>query len=179
MPIPGKRWYHVTIGTHNSWLPGDPRGFRSRNHKIHSSGDHRNPPPVGEHAGLHAYSKSISGNARLLPVECREIVSRKIRKTLENHFVQTLIISVGGMHVHLLAELPSDRKEAKRLIGIGKKSASQALSQQLPGRIWARDCGLKPILDEIHHRNTFQYILRHKEEGAYVWTFRDPFSSED
>src|SRR5262249_17500638 len=51
MPAEGKLWRHVIISTLNSWLPGDPRGFRAVNHKIHSSGDYKNPPP-GEHAGL-------------------------------------------------------------------------------------------------------------------------------
>jgi hypothetical protein len=53
MPKPGMRWRHCVIGTHNSWLPGDPRGFRAIDHKIHSSGDYKNPPPEGEHSGLH------------------------------------------------------------------------------------------------------------------------------
>jgi hypothetical protein len=50
MPLPGMAWRHLVIFTHNSWLPGDPRGFRSQNHKILSSGDYKNPPPPGEHA---------------------------------------------------------------------------------------------------------------------------------
>ena len=29
MPEEGKRWRHVIISTLNSWLPGDPRGFRT------------------------------------------------------------------------------------------------------------------------------------------------------
>ncbi len=56
MPTPGKCWWHNILSTHGSWLPGNPRGFRSRNHRIHSSGDYKNPPPLGEHAGLHRLS---------------------------------------------------------------------------------------------------------------------------
>jgi len=48
-------WRHVVLGTRRSWLHGDGRGFRSRGHRIHSSGDYRDPPPEGEHAGLRAY----------------------------------------------------------------------------------------------------------------------------
>lgn len=61
MPRPGKRWRFVTVGTLNAWLPGDPRGWRSRHHKRHSSGDYKNPPPPGEHEGLYRYCKQRSG----------------------------------------------------------------------------------------------------------------------
>ena len=57
MPRRGKNWYHVTIGTVSSWLPGDPRGWRSSQHKTHSSGDHRNPPPHGQHGGYHRHAQ--------------------------------------------------------------------------------------------------------------------------
>lgn len=173
MPNPGKRWYHVTIGTYNSWLPGDPRGFRARDHKIHSSGHHKNPPPEGEHAGLHQHSQSISQHATVLPAELRGLIAHKLAQQLEKHGIRILIVSVGGMHAHLLAELPDDGTKAKRLIGITKKGASQAVNKQLPGRMWARGCGLKLVRDQSHQQNTFHYIKRHENDGAFVWTFTD------
>ena len=48
-------WRHVVIGTLRSWNFGDERGFRSRGHRIHSSGDYKNPPPRGEHAKLNEW----------------------------------------------------------------------------------------------------------------------------
>ncbi len=50
--------YHVTWSTYGSWLPGDPRGFRTRGHRLHVDGDYRNPPPKGKYTGLHAHAKS-------------------------------------------------------------------------------------------------------------------------
>ncbi|MEM9414567.1 MAG: hypothetical protein AAGA29_03695 [Planctomycetota bacterium] len=172
MPHPGKRWYHVTIGTYNSWLPGDPRGFRSHDHRIHSSGDHKHPPPAGEHAGLHAHAKTHSGPTVVLPDVLRSTVCGKLVTSLQSRSHRVLIACVGGMHVHLLAELPGDAGEAKIAVGVAKKSASQAVTAQLAGRVWARGCGLKPIRDASHQHNTFRYIERHAEEGAAVWTFR-------
>jgi hypothetical protein len=67
MPRPGHRWYHVTINTYGTWLPGDPRGFHSRGHRVHSSGDYREPPPEREHAGLHRWSKERSAASVSLP----------------------------------------------------------------------------------------------------------------
>lgn len=173
MPHPGKRWYHVTIGTYNSWLPGDPRGFRSRGHKIHSSGDHKNPPPKGEHAGLYEYSASVSGQPVLLSKDQQKIVCHRLVHSLLDRDHRVLIAGVGGMHAHLLVELPGDHVQARYEVGIAKKSASQAIRHLIKGRVWARGCGLKPIRDERHQRNTFLYIQRHADKGAYVWTFRD------
>ncbi len=41
------RWndrVHVMFSTRGHWLPVDPRGFRNRDHRIHSSGDYTHPP---------------------------------------------------------------------------------------------------------------------------------------
>jgi hypothetical protein len=38
-------WYHVTGSTYGAWLPGDPRGFRTRHHRQHVEGDYKDPPP--------------------------------------------------------------------------------------------------------------------------------------
>jgi REP element-mobilizing transposase RayT len=173
MPSPGKRWYHVTFSTHNSWLPGDPRGFRSRDHKIHSSGDHRNPPPNGEHEGLHVHAKMNSGDVIVLDEEQRAIAGKAIKDCLDRHGHQALVLAVGGMHVHMLVELPDVLQDAKDSIGFVKVSASMRLKTTLPGKIWARGGGFKPIRDEEHHRNTYGYILKHRDDRAWVWTFRD------
>lgn len=173
MPSPGKCWYHVTCSTYNSWLPGDPRGFRSKQHKIHSSGDHRNPPPKDEHAGLHAHAKSISGDAILLNQAQRAVAGEAVKQTLQKHGHKLLVLAVGGTHVHLLAELPSVLQEAEDVIGYAKVSASMRLNKTLPGRVWAKGCNPKPIRDQTHQHNTFRYILDHSDEGAWVWSFRD------
>ena len=44
MPKPGMIWRHVIISTHGSWLPGDPRGFRSKDHDIHAALESHSPP---------------------------------------------------------------------------------------------------------------------------------------
>lgn len=173
MPDPGNFWYHATFSTYNSWLPGDPRGFRSRDHRIHSSGDHRNPPLKGEHAGLHRYAKSISGEPVLLDDFARAIAGNAIVKNLISHRHPTLVVAVGGHHVHLLAQLSESKTVAKEVIRSAKISSSMKLKAQLPGQVWSRGCNLKTVVDEEHQQNTFTYIERHRGEGAWVWTFRD------
>ena len=43
--------------TYGTWLPGDPKGFRTRHHREHIEGDYRNPPPKGIYEGLHECAK--------------------------------------------------------------------------------------------------------------------------
>ena len=82
MPTPGKQWRHVVFTTLGSWLPGDPRGFRTREHKVHSSGDYKKPPPNGEHAELFKYSKEITPEKVLLPRHLWRTIGLAIRREL-------------------------------------------------------------------------------------------------
>jgi hypothetical protein len=165
------RWRHVIISTHNSWLPGDPRGFRAKDHKIHSSGDYKSPPPVGEHAGLLVYSKRISGDGVVIPQFLRAIVGGAILAKLKKLQYRCLVISVAGMHTHLQVELPDDLAMIRHIIGQCKAVASHAIRNQLPGRVWARDGAYKPIDTPEHQSNVFNYIL--SQEDAWNWSYKD------
>ena len=54
-----ERLIHGICTYYGQWVPGDERGWRSRGHKRHSSGDYRQPPPPGEHAELRRYTRSV------------------------------------------------------------------------------------------------------------------------
>ncbi len=171
MSSEGKLWRHVVIGTHNSWLPGDPRGFRTEAHKIHSSGDYKNPPPQAEHAGLLQFSKEISGDPVVISSSLRETVGRKMIAKLRRLKHRALAVSVSGMHAHLLVELADDLTAIRHIVGQCKTAASHAIRGELPGRVWARYGSFKPIKDKEHHLNTFNYILNQKD--AWVWSYKD------
>jgi hypothetical protein len=55
---PWNNWYHCMFHTYGTWLPGDPRGFRTRHHKNHIEGDYKHPPEE-DFSALHAHSKSL------------------------------------------------------------------------------------------------------------------------
>jgi REP element-mobilizing transposase RayT len=171
MPHPGKHWFHITFGTHGSWLPGDPRGFRTKHSKVHSSGDHRNPPPPGEHNELYEYNKQLTPNAICIPKHILPTIGNAITIHATQLGHQLIAISVAPMHVHLLIELP--RKQATTEVGRIKRKASWSIRNELPGKVWANGCGVKPIRDKPHHINTFNYIVRHREQGAWVWSCKD------
>ena len=175
MPRPGMLWRHVVISTHNSWLPGDPRGFRSKDHKIHSSGDYKAPPPEGEHAGLHEYSKRISGPPVVIPLALRAPIGRALLADLHKRDGRVLVVAVAGLHAHFLVELPEDLATVRQIVGRAKTAACHAMHARLPGKVWGRYGTYKPVKGVEHQRSAFYYILRQKD--AWVWSFRDGMPS--
>jgi len=173
MPQEGKRWYHIIINTRGSWLPGDPRGFRSRNHRRHSDGDYKNPPPAGQHAGLHKHIRERSRPPVKLPIDLYPIVGKSILEKTESQGHHTLAIAVDVHHVHLLTELPADRKRVKQIVGSWKQRASHKVREHLPGDIWSKSCDPVEVRDRHHQQRVFHYILEHAKQGAWVWSFMD------
>ena len=170
MPRPGMQWRHIVFSTHNSWLPGNPLGYRNKEHRIHSSGDYKNPPPKGEHAGLFQYAKKISGAPVRIAEELREVVGHAILADLEKRDCRVLAIAVASNHVHILAEMPEEREKYRDIVGRCKTAACHAVREQMPGRIWGRNATYKLIRDQTHQRNTYHYILKQKD--AWVWSFK-------
>ena len=173
MPSTGCIWRHVVLSTHGSWLPGDPRGWRSRYHKRHSSGDYQTPPPDGEHRGLHELAQSQCDSVVMMSQAMRETVGILFLQSLQKAQVRVLALAVAGCHLHTLVELPTDPQQARRIIGRCKEQVTRKLQRPDGGKFWASGGKFQPIRDEKHHRATYDYILRHRDEGAWVWTYRD------
>ncbi len=173
MPRPGHIWLHVIISTKWSWLPGDPRGWRSRHHKTHSSGDYKQPPSPGEHRGLYDLAQQHAQMPVVIPAAYREVVGRTILRQLHSQNCQCLVISVSGMHAHLLVELPQDIKAQRQIMGRCKAHASKSIKSILPGKVWAPAGKFKPIHDQQYQQNAYRYIMAHRDEGAWVWSFRN------
>lgn len=173
MPTPGKLWRHVTINTRCTWLHGDPRGFRDHDHRVHSSGDYKDPPPPDEHSGLHDYMNRRAGEPVTIASELRERIGLALVKKLTTIGHRMLVACVGSRHTHIVVELPQSLSDAKREIGRAKQAASHAVRDAMPGRIWADGGDFRLINDQEHARNTFEYILDHAEEGAWVWSYKN------
>ncbi len=198
--MPGKPWcgwYHCMGNTYGTWLPGDPRGFRTRGHREHVEGDYKRPPAVGIYEQRHTVAKGrMTRAAVVLRVEARGVVvGALVHALVEVHGIEVLAVSVSAMHMHVLARfslgkkptfskrgLRSERTSAvddqvRHLMGIAKKeSAKRLVSEGLakPGGVWARKGKIVPIRDRGHQVNVYKYILDHAcKEGAAVWSFRD------
>jgi REP element-mobilizing transposase RayT len=173
MTRPGMRWRHVIINTLCSWLHGDERGFRSRRHRIHSSGDYRNPPPEGEHAGLHQYHVERSREEVTIAKELRKAVGVAIMRHLLNEGYRVLAVAVGKVHTHGLIELPENLRQVKAVVGEAKRKSSRAVKKELPGNVWAASGTYKPVETSGHLESAFGYILYEQGADAWTWSFRD------
>jgi hypothetical protein len=80
MPGPGMRWRHVIINTRCSWLHGDPRGYRDRDHRTHSSGNYKRPPPAEENEGLRRYFSERARTEIVFHRDLRPIIGRSIAR---------------------------------------------------------------------------------------------------
>jgi REP element-mobilizing transposase RayT len=175
MPHPGKMWRHVIISTRRSWLHGDKRGFRSRGHRIHSSGDYKAPPPDGEHAGLLAYHEKRAKARRVkIPRRLRCEVGAVLLHAMLDLGHRVLAMSVSAKHAHGLVELPRLRREAKAIVGRCKCARSARLRKAMPGSIWGEGGKYKPVKTRRQQVRTFGYITDEQGPAAWTWSFRQP-----
>lgn len=164
----GRPWFHVMWSTYGTWLPGDERGFRSRGHKIHSSGTYKNPPPAGEHAGLLAYSRRVVGGEVVLSPDLRARALAAVLEKADMCGFEVECFAVAAAHVHGLIRL--ERETCERDVGRLKRHSSLALRDVLPGTVRGGGCDPRVIRDEEPFGSTVTYILDHaRKEGAAVW----------
>jgi hypothetical protein len=166
---PRKAWWHVDLGTYCAWLPGDNRGFRNRDHRIHSSGDYRNPPPVDEHKGLREYNLNRHAEPVRIPRAIRLRVATAIAEALNAAGHNVLVVSVADKHAHIEAELPIDLAAYRKAIGDAKLASSRSITELLPGRIWARGDKHDMLRDESYRGNVYGYVRDRQGPRAAVW----------
>ena len=163
------RWFHVTFATYGTWLPGDPRGFRTRHHREHVEGDYKSPPPRGRYSERHAQSQSllVANPVRFTPQERREVLTAIVGRLTDTE-ATVVAVAVGREHVHIVLKcLPGD---VRRVVGLAKKNAWFALRERgRPERIWAKRCRAEPIAGRNHQLNAVRYVVRQEETGAAVW----------
>lgn len=166
------KWHHVTITAYGWWLPGDPRGFRTKQHREHVEGDYKSPPTAD-------YSERLKRSRDLLrhppvpiAVADRPLVTRILLRTLDYHGLDAACIATAATHAHLLCKLPTGKPKA--VVGVLKREVSLQLRDRyaLPfwaGRchhVWASDCG--------HWSNVMRYVARHADRGGALWVWDGP-----
>jgi hypothetical protein len=165
-------WVHVIIGTRCSWLHGDVRGFRSRRHRIHSSGDYKNPPPRDEHQGLRAYHQQRSDGPISFDGHWRIVVLKEFVMKMQSLDHRIIAAAIGERHLHALCHLPSNYTDVKKEVGKCKQAASYRIRAKIPGSIWAAGLQNKRIRDKQHLHSTYDYVRFKQDPGAVVWSHR-------
>lgn len=165
-------WFHVTTHTYGAWLYGDARGFRTRHHREHVEGDYKNPPPPGKYAEQERRSRAaLKQPPVVLPLEWRKTLGEALRDRLLELGAVLLGVSVSGQHVHYLAKIPY--LFPRKWTGFAKKHAWHVANDRgWEGELWAKRSKATPVKDRAHQLNVLTYILRHADEGAWVWDFR-------
>ena len=192
MRHPWNNWFHCTGSTYGTWLPGDPRGWRSRKHRRHVEGDYKDPPPPGTYDELLAQStRALKRKPVFITPPGRAVACREMARTLLQHHVELVDLSVGAIHWHLLArftpledhaDAESLKRTARRLIGLAKKNSSRLLTDSLlvpRGGAWAVRGGIHPVHDRGHQLRVVSYIREHANDGAVVWSQLDKRQSDE
>ena len=165
-------WYHCMGNTYGTWLPGDPRGFRTERERRHVDGDYRNPPPRGKYEGLHrSMGESMNRGAVHLSVTLRAMARDEFLQSFAKWEIEVASISVGEIHFHVLARFADS--DPRRYVGLAKKetTANMRRSGQVGwGGLWGQKCECVPIRDNGHFWNAFGYILDHEKQGSAVWS---------
>ncbi|OYW18227.1 MAG: hypothetical protein B7Z55_11005, partial [Planctomycetales bacterium 12-60-4] len=99
-------WFHLIVTTYGSWIPGDPRGFRSWHHREHVEGDYKSPPPAGLYADRHHFARRAMQHEEVaLAAELRPIIGEALRDELRRLGGRVLVVSVSAKHGHIQVQL--------------------------------------------------------------------------
>lgn len=176
MAEPGeRRWYHCILTVYGAWLPGDPRGFRTRHHREHVDGDYKHPPPKQLYADRLARSRDLQKHptVKLSELERRLLGAECVRQ-FQSRSVEAIALAVAAQHLHL--QMRCERQQVIAILGDLKRAmwyCRRAAGDA--ARLWGRRRKVIPIQSRGHQQRVFSYILRHRDEGAWVWSFRDGF----
>ncbi len=107
---------------------------------------------------------------RLSPA-MRERAGRAMILEAERKDIPLLVLAVMSDHVHGIGRFPAS--DVRALVGRIKIASSHSIRDEIPGAVWGKKCKFKLITSKAQQVDTFRYIERHVEEGAWVWTFRN------
>jgi hypothetical protein len=175
-----KEWFLVTWTTYGTWLPGDPRGFRTRNAR-----EYVPPPARYAKADERVYDPDAFSSRHTQaqvdlekpPVRLNRGQQQFVADDLYDQLVKdgerAFLLSVEATHVHVLAEF--EAKTVKREAGRYKGRLSNRLSKQFPdlaGRVWSGGSHAEPKRTRQQVRGAAEYIRRHIHQGAVVREYK-------
>ena len=178
MTATAPQWFHVVLTAYGNWLPGDPRGFRTKHHREHIEGDYRNPPREDHSKRLDRSRRLQRFDSVTLSPSDRTLVCESLCGEATRRLDRLAAVAVAKTHAHLLIRLDAGRP--KYAVGRYKTRTTYTVKEHgTPHvRLWARGCKLKPIADATHWGHVFGYVLRHEREAAAVWRWDGPTTAK-
>jgi hypothetical protein len=175
-----KHWL-VTWTTYAAWLPGDPRGFRTwrareyvpppERYVVSAETTYQSPM----YQRRHETAQSAAGSPIQLTPDQRQTVLTATVHELAQTPLEPTILSVEAAHIHLLAEF--GEAVIRRMVGRLKSAATRALKEhgsEPTKRFWAKGCHMRSFSAEPSIRRAFEYVQRHRDQGAAIHTWRTP-----
>ncbi|HSI36155.1 MAG TPA: hypothetical protein VK986_21405, partial [Tepidisphaeraceae bacterium] len=93
--------------TYGTWLPGDPRGFRTRHHDGHVEGDYKSPPIKGRYDERHRKARDFQKRPSVyLTIAQRRRASEEMVGSLLRRKLELIVMSVDRVHFHALCRFP-------------------------------------------------------------------------
>lgn len=167
-------WWLVTWGTYGSWLPGDPRGFktwRKREYIPPVFGKAQPGEPVYDPAAFsqrHRRARDSCGDAVILCPQDVRLCCQAMVRDLSQISVAPAILSIAPTHCHLVAKFGA--LKIRSVVGRLKFAASREVhdSGSRMGRIWAKGCHMKSLPRPEAFDEAIRYVADHKSAGALV-----------
>jgi len=169
----------VILTTYGAWVPGDPRGFRTRHHRDHVEGDYKDPPAAGIYESFAIKNRdALKHDPISLDRAQRQLVGQALKANLDEQDASLIAISVSSQHIHMLLKLPP--ATIRTQVGAAKRHAWFELRNTgWDKKLWGKRGRFLRVRDRKHQLNVFYYILRHAEEGAWVWYHTRAAKSDD
>jgi hypothetical protein len=164
-------WFHIMFHTYGTWLPGDPKGFRTRHRREHVEGDYKNPPPKGKYDHLWQRSKNLMKRdaVYLTPAQRERAVDEFVR-SFKKWSIPLRIMSIDRIHFHALARFPDNNP--RHYVGLAKKECSAFMKRDgvaPEGGLWAVRCECVPIADAQHFKKATGSIRDHRKVGGVIY----------
>jgi REP element-mobilizing transposase RayT len=168
-------FFLITWTIYGSWLPGDPRGFRTY-HKRQTvpsperyADEDEVPYEPKRYIPLYSHSASkSSGEVKLnweqMKAACDVIVQTAVALGVRG------TVAVLPQHVHIVVEMPEEITTGFFCNRVKSKSSLRLSDYGLKGKVWARRYHAKRISEEkvIEAR---RYVQSHRQEGAVISEF--------
>jgi hypothetical protein len=70
-------------------------------------------------------------------------------------------------------ELPTDRKEVKKIVGRWKATRTKKLRKKFTGSIWGEGGKYKPIRTLTYHHRVIEYVSEEQGPRAWAWNYTE------